>query len=85
VLKPAGEWNQARIVVRGARIEHWLNGSLIVTANVGDEEWQKRIAESKFSDAADFGTNRMGRIMLTDHGSDVAYRKFVFQALKENN
>ena len=46
---------------------------------------KKRIGESKFVDEVDFGKNRMGRIMLTDHGSDVSYRKFVFQPLKETN
>lgn len=27
---PAGEWNDARIVVRGVRLEHWLNGVKVV-------------------------------------------------------
>jgi hypothetical protein len=27
MLKPAGEWNTSRIVVRGNDVEHWLNGS----------------------------------------------------------
>jgi len=83
LLKPAGEWNAARIVVDGNRIEHWLNGGLIVAATVGDGEWQKRIGESKFADEKDFGENQRGRIMLTDHGSDVAYRSFVFRPLKD--
>src|SRR5262245_53215767 len=81
LLKPSGEWNAARIVVRGDRIEHWLNGGLIVAATVGDQQWQQRIAESKFVDEEKFGENRDGRIMLTDHGSDVAYRNFVFRPL----
>ena len=81
VLKPAGEWNVARIVVRGDRIEHWLNGGLIVAVTVGDEEWRRRIAESKFTDEEKFGENRSGQLMLTDHGSDVAYRNLVFRPL----
>jgi len=83
LLKPAGEWNTARIVDRGNRIEHWLNGDLIVTATVGDDEWQRRIGASKFADDEKFGENRTGRIMLTDHGSDVAYRNFVLRLVKE--
>ena len=79
MLKPAGEWNAARIVVRGDRIEHWLNGGQIVAAIVGDEEWRRRIAESKFADEENLGENKSGQIMLTDHGSDVAYRHFVFR------
>ena len=77
-LKPAGEFNQARIVVRKGTIEHWLNGARIVSATVGDDEWKKRVAESKFSDAKDFSLNERGKLMLTDHGSEVWYRNFVF-------
>ena len=79
LLKPAGVFNDAKIVVRGERIEHWLNGQLIVAATVGDEEWQRRIAASKFTEAQDFSRNARGKIMLTDHGSEVWYRNFVFE------
>src|SRR5688572_11029066 len=58
LLKPAGEWNTARIVVRGNRIEHWLNGATVVSATVGDEEWARRIGQSKFADQQQFGENR---------------------------
>jgi hypothetical protein len=71
-----GEYNTSRIVVRGDQIKHWLNGRLIVSATVGSPEWDKRIASSKFSDVPGFGRNRFGRIMLTDHGSEVWYRNF---------
>lgn len=79
-LRPAGEYNTARIVVRGNTIEHWLNGEKIVSATVGDEEWKKRVAVSKFSDKPDFSLQPGGKLMLTDHGSEVWYRNFVFEA-----
>ena len=82
-LKPAGEYNQARIVVRGNRIEHWLNGALVVSATIGDDEWNRRIAASKFNDAKAFARNARGKLMLTDHGSEVWYRNFVFQPVAE--
>lgn len=78
---PAGEYNLARIVVRSDKIEHWLNGKLIVSATVGDDEWQQRVAKSKFNDAPDFSRNARGKLMLTDHGSEVWYRNFVFKQL----
>ena len=80
-LKPSGEFNTARIVVHNDRIQHWLNGRLIVSATVGDAEWDRRIAESKFNDVEGFGRNQLGRIMLTDHGSEVWYRNFRIQRL----
>ena len=35
-LRAAGEWNESRIVVKRPRVEHWLNGKLVVTAAVAD-------------------------------------------------
>lgn len=79
VVKPAGEWNAGIIRVQNQRIEHWLNGERIVTATIGDSEWERRVAESKFFDVPDFAKKPKGRIMLTDHGSEVWYRNFVFE------
>lgn len=76
---PPGTWNSARIVVRGDRIEHWLNGRQVVTATVGDADWKQRLADSKFDDREGFGANARGRLMLTDHGSEVWFRNFVFE------
>ncbi|MHC4404078.1 MAG: 3-keto-disaccharide hydrolase [Planctomycetota bacterium] len=74
VVNPPGQFNNSRIVVRGNRIEHWLNGKRIVVACVGSAEWNRRIAESKFADIPGFGRNRVGKMMLTDHKSEVWYR-----------
>lgn len=76
-----GQFNHSRIVVQGNRIEHWLNGHLIVLACVGSDEWNQRIAESKFADVDGFGRNHMGKIMLTDHNSEVWYRNIELKPL----
>ena len=73
-LKPVGEWNTARIIVDGTRIEHWLNGRRLLTARVGGCRWRQQKANSKFSDVSGFGEVGPGRIMLTDHNSEVWYR-----------
>jgi hypothetical protein len=82
-LRPAGEWNHGKIVVNKNRIEHWLNGKKITAAMIGDDEWNKRVAESKFNDVPKFCETLKGRIMLTDHGSEVWYRNFVFSSLND--
>lgn len=66
VLNPPGEWNHARIVVRGTRLEHWLNGVKLLEADTASDEWAKRLAKSKFARRAGFATGP-GPIMLTDH------------------
>jgi len=80
-LIPPGQFNHSRIVVCGDRIEHWLNGKRIVLAYVGSDEWNQRIAESKFADVVGFGRNREGKIMLTDHNSEVWYRNITLTPL----
>ncbi|HET9276205.1 MAG TPA: DUF1080 domain-containing protein, partial [Gemmatimonadales bacterium] len=35
VVKPAGEWNRVRILVRGNHVEHWLNDVRIVEYELG--------------------------------------------------
>jgi type 1 glutamine amidotransferase len=82
VAKPAGEWNAGRIVRDGPRIEHWLNGQKVVEATIGSEDWDRRIAASKFSQWPKFAKNRSGHIALQDHGSRVWYRKVRVRALE---
>lgn len=80
-LLPNDQYNHSRIVVRGRTLEHWLNGKLITSATVGDEQWEKRVAASKFSDKANFGRNRFGRIMITDHGGQAWFRNLRIEPL----
>lgn len=74
-------WNTGKIVVCGNRIEHWLNGVLVVQAQVGGDEWNERVAKSKFRNREGFGANREGRIFLQDHGNPVWYRNIVLVPL----
>jgi hypothetical protein len=81
LLRPPGEFNRGAIIVAGNQIEHWLNGHLLVSATVGDRQWQERIASSKFADSEGFGENPFGRIMMTDHGDEVWYRNVFLRPL----
>ncbi len=74
VVKPAGEWNTARLVNRPGKVEHWLNGKrMAVYDNTGDG-WRQMIAGSKFKDMPRFGESTSGKIALQDHGDQVWYR-----------
>lgn len=77
VVRPAGEWNRARITVRDGRIEHGLNGRTIVEADQTSPAWAARVAASKFRDGSAFpayGTRRRGAIGVQDHGDGVWFR-----------
>jgi hypothetical protein len=73
-LKPVGEWNKARIVIKGNQAEHWLNKKKVVEYQWGGSETQKLISESKFKGMPGFAKNASGHICLQDHGDDVWFR-----------
>jgi hypothetical protein len=79
--KPVGEWNQARIVVKGNHVEHWLNGEMVVEYEFGSDDWNKRVAASKFSGMDRFGKESKGHIDLQDHGDEVAFRNIKIKVL----
>lgn len=80
-LHPAGEVNSGRIVVAGDRIEHYLNGALVLTARRGSDDWNARVAASKFAEMAKFGKVEKGHIALQDHGNDVWFRNIKVRTL----
>ncbi|MCP3916015.1 MAG: DUF1080 domain-containing protein [bacterium] len=73
-LAPTGSFNHSRILARGGRIEHWLNGKRIVTTEVGSDDWKARVAKSKFKNAAGYGEPKRGHILFQDHGDEVWFR-----------
>jgi cytochrome c len=73
-VKPAGEWNQARLIIKNGKTEHWLNGRKVVEYEMFTKEWEAMIAKSKFKDMKGFGTYKKGHIALQDHGDLVWYR-----------
>ena len=80
-LHTGEQFNHGRIVVRNDHVQHWLNGQLVMSANVGSAEWMRRIAESKFADVNGFGRSQTGQIMLTDHNDEVWFRYVVLREL----
>ena len=81
IVKPAGEWNAARIVVNGNHVEHWLNGTRTAQYDLGSSEWSKKVAASKFAAWSGYGKSSRGRIGLQDHGDSVSYRNIRIKVL----
>jgi hypothetical protein len=80
-VKPAGEWNTARLVVNGSHVEHWLNGFKLLEYELGSTDWNSKVAASKFKPHAKFGKNAQGHIGLQDHGNVVAFRNIKIREL----
>ena len=73
-LKPVGEWNVSRIVVRGNHGEHWLNGKKLFDFELGSKDLLSRVAKTKFSKMSGYGRKGPGPIVLQHHGSPAWFR-----------
>jgi hypothetical protein len=80
-VHPPGEWNQARIIVKGRRVEHWLNGIRVVVYDRGTQIFRALIAKSKYKDIPHFGLHQKGHILLQDHGDTVSFRNIKIRVL----
>jgi hypothetical protein len=78
-VRPAGEWNQSRVVVSGTHVEHWLNGTKVLEYELGSAALRAAVAKSKFSDIARFGTPQKAHILLQDHGEVACYRNIAIK------
>jgi hypothetical protein len=81
-VKPAGEWNEARIISNKGKYEFWLNGKKVVTFTMHDAAWDEMVAASKFKSMPDFGKAKKGHFALQDHGDQVWFRNIKIKELK---
>ncbi|QDV62859.1 3-keto-disaccharide hydrolase [Crateriforma conspicua] len=72
--KPAGQWNKLRILITPEKCAHYVNGVKYFEYVKGSDDWDQRVAKSKFSKFEGFGEATSGHIALQDHGDEVAYR-----------
>jgi len=77
-----GEWNRARILVKGRHVEHWLNGFKTVEYERGTQMWRALVDHSKYTVWPSFGERPKGRILLQDHGNRVSFRTIKIRELK---
>lgn len=80
-LRPVGEWNQVQIRLEGDRIQHWMNGVLLLDVQRSGPAWEAMLAESKFSGTEGYGQAKQGHLLLQDHGDPVWYRSIKIREL----
>jgi len=86
--KPAGEWNHfvlkcQKTAAGTYKCEHWMNGTKYVDYEIGSEDWNQKVAKSKFAKMPHFSKAAKGHICLQDHGNEVAFKNLKIRELPE--
>ncbi|NLV19134.1 MAG: DUF1080 domain-containing protein [Bacteroidetes bacterium] len=75
-------WNRATIIVRGNKVQHWLNDMMTLEYQRGTNSWKETVAASKFKNTTGFGETEEGRILLQDHGDNVSFKNIKIRELE---
>jgi len=77
----ANTWNTSKIIVEGAHVEHWLNGTKVVEYELWSDDWHERKAACKWAEEPHYGMSEIGSIGLQDHGGLTKFRNIKIKEL----
>jgi hypothetical protein len=80
---PVGEWNQVRLIQNHGHLTFYLNGIRTFDGQMGSEEWNRMVANSKFRNKmfADFAKVAKGKIALQQHPGASEWRNIKLRPL----
>lgn len=81
--KPVGEWNEVRLIQNKGHLTFWLNGIKTYEGQIGSEEWNNMVANSKFKNRvfSDFAKVAKGKIALQQHPGSSEWRNIKILSL----
>jgi hypothetical protein len=81
-IRPVGQWNQARLIVRGNYMEHWLNGRKMESGEIGSPLFLERIQQDHL--ASDYGSSPKGFIVLQSESGTMSFRNIKIRPLPKH-
>lgn len=80
---PIGEWNKVRIIQNKGHLTFYLNGIKTFEGQMGSDEWNAMIANSKFAGKSfqNFAKVAKGKIALQEHPGSSAWRNIKIKQL----
>ena len=80
-LNPAGQWNSSKILYTEKKVQHWLNGELLLEFEPYSKEWYLKRDSGKWDDFPEYGKFKKGYIALQDHDSPIWFRSIKIRKL----
>ena len=80
-LNPAGQWNSSKILYTEKKVQHWLNGELLLEFEPYSKEWYLKRDSGKWDGYPDYGKFKKGYIALQDHDSPIWFRNIKIRKL----
>jgi hypothetical protein len=80
-LNPVGQFNSSRLIVKGAKAEHWLNGKKVIEYELDSPGLMELIRKSKFKSIPGFAESKNGHIQFQHHGQEVWFRNIRIRRL----
>ena len=80
---PVGQWNKVRLIQDKGHLTFYLNGIKTFEGQIGSDEWNKMVANSKFKNKefADFAKVAKGKIALQEHPGSSQWRNIKIRTL----
>jgi Domain of Unknown Function (DUF1080) len=82
VTRTVGLFNHTYILVRGAHVEHWMNGVQLLAYELGSKDFNAKLAQSAFHTWLHFGAAESGAVGLQDEGRLVAFKNIMIRPIK---
>lgn len=83
--RPVGKWNHVRLLVSPEKCVHEINGVKYFEYVLGSEDFNQRVAKSKFAKMSNFAKSKDGYIALQgDHGQ-VMFRNIKIRVIRSNS
>ncbi len=80
-VKPLEQWNTTRIIVKGSKVQHFLNGKKVVEYELWSDDWKERKNNSKWKNKPLYGMAKNGHIGLQDHGGLTQFKNIKIRKL----
>lgn len=80
-LLPYPAWNTGRIRISNGLVTHWVNGVIVVQCEMYSEDWNERVANSKWKNNKYYGKSPFGHIDFQNHGAKVWYKNLKIKKL----